>query len=418
MLMRHFIRGTWILMRWPDSLDIGISLSGDRCISVVSRQYPPPGLTHTHRPVQGTWYQIYSPLQWPDKHLWKHYLPANSLVGGNNVLECCLNASVRGRISHSTFRFWTQPIVKLAVYHTKILLPPAVKLRQGNIYRPQWSCEGYVFTCVCLSTGGGSTLAGTPQDQVHPRDQVQPPDQVHPRDRVHPPDQVHPWTRYTSPLDQVHPPGPGTQPPQTRYTPQDHPLDQVHPPGPGTPLRTRYTHQDQVHPTRRQLLLQTVCILLYAFLFHRCLSVILFTRGGGVCLSACWDTHPPTGTPPGRYTHPVGQVHPHRDCSGQYASWNAFLFSSRYFMICIITTREGCFHRCLSVHGGGGWGCLPLVPGEVCQTLPPLGRHPPPGQTPLLGQTHTPCAVHAGIRSTSGRYASHWNAFLLRLCMP
>ena len=30
----------------------------------------------------------------------------------------------------------------------------------------------------------------------------------------------------------------------------------------------------------------------------------------------------------------------------------------------------------------------------------PLGRHPP-------------CAVQAGIRSTSGRYASHWNAFLL-----
>ena len=32
----------------------------------------------------------------------------------------------------------------------------------------------------------------------------------------------------------------------------------------------------------------------------------------------------------------------------------------------------------------------------------------PPGQTP-------PCAVHAGIRSTSGRYASYWNAILLRM---
>ena len=30
--------------------------------------------------------------------------------------------------------------------------------------------------------------------------------------------------------------------------------------------------------------------------------------------------------------------------------------------------------------------------------------------TPLV--RHSPCAVHAGIRSTSGRYASHWNAFL------
>ena len=26
-----------------------------------------------------------------------------------------------------------------------------------------------------------------------------------------------------------------------------------------------------------------------------------------------------------------------------------------------------------------------------------------------------PCKVHAGIRSTSGRYASHWNVFLLNL---
>ena len=28
----------------------------------------------------------------------------------------------------------------------------------------------------------------------------------------------------------------------------------------------------------------------------------------------------------------------------------------------------------------------------------------------------TPCTVHAGIRSTSGWHASHWNAFLFFLC--
>ena len=39
--------------------------------------------------------------------------------------------------------------------------------------------------------------------------------------------------------------------------------------------------------------------------FHRCLSV----QGGGVCLNACWDTHPPDRYPLGRYTQP-GQVHP------------------------------------------------------------------------------------------------------------
>ena len=49
-----------------------------------------------------------------------------------------------------------------------------------------------------------------------------------------------------------------------------------------------------------------------------------------------------------------------------------------------------------------------------------LGRHFP-GQTPTLDRhplpsacwdTPLPCAVHAGIQSTSGWYASHWNAFL------
>ena len=42
----------------------------------------------------------------------------------------------------------------------------------------------------------------------------------------------------------------------------------------------------------------------------------------------------------------------------------------------------------------------------------PLDRHP--------HRQRPPCSVHSGIRSTSGRYASHWNAFLfwnvLSLC--
>ena len=44
----------------------------------------------------------------------------------------------------------------------------------------------------------------------------------------------------------------------------------------------------------------------------------------------------------------------------------------------------------------------------------PPGRHPLPSacwDTP-------PCAVHAGIRSTSGLYASHWNAFLFGVQLP
>ena len=55
-------------------------------------------------------------------------------------------------------------------------------------------------------------------------------------------------------------------------------------------------------------------------------------------------------------------------------------------------------------------GCLPhCILGYTPRQTPPPSRHPQtdthPGQTP-------PSTVHAGIQSTSGRYASHWNAFL------
>ena len=95
--------------------------------------------------------------------------------------------------------------------------------------------------------------------------------------------------------------------------------------------------------------------------------------------------------------------------------------------------RRLCFHRCLSVHGRGEHCMLGYTPPSrqsPGRHLPlgrhaPLGRHPP-RQTPHLPSacwdTHTPvqsmlgytfpCAVHAGIRSTSRWYASHWNAFL------
>ena len=71
----------------------------------------------------------------------------------------------------------------------------------------------------------------------------------------------------------------------------------------------------------------------------------------------------------------------------------------------------------------------PLAPGQTCPGQTPPGRHPlgrhPPGQTPpapcpVHAGIHTPCPMHAGIhppsryhgiRSTSGLYASHWNAF-------
>ena len=95
--------------------------------------------------------------------------------------------------------------IRVFPYYTKLVL--LILSQPGNEV-----CEGYVFTSVCLSTGGQSTWAGTPaQDQVQL-----------PRTRYTPQDQVHPlWARYPPGPG---PPGPGTTP-RTRYNP----------PGPGTP---------------------------------------------------------------------------------------------------------------------------------------------------------------------------------------
>ena len=46
----------------------------------------------------------------------------------------------------------------------------------------------------------------------------------------------------------------------------------------------------------------------------------------------------------------------------------------------------------------------------------PLARQVPPRQ--VHPQAGTPlCTVHAGIRSTSGQYTSHWNAILFHICL-
>ena len=140
-------------------------------------------------------------------------------------------------------------------------------------YRPQRSCEGYVFTGVCLSMGGGvpdqvppeeQTPARTrytprarytPLEQTPPKTRYTPRDQVHPLEQTPPgpgtpPNQVHPRARYT-PLEQT-PPGPGTPPrPGTPTRPGSPTWDQVHHPplGPGTPPRDTSTAADGTHPT-------------------------------------------------------------------------------------------------------------------------------------------------------------------------
>ena len=72
-------------------------------------------------------------------------------------------------------------------------------------------------------------------------------------------------------------------------------------------------------------------------------------------------------------------------------------------------------------------GCLPqCMLGYPPKADPPRTRHPPPGtrlpwsrqpldQTPPSGPDPPPREADSSIRSTSGRYASYWNAFVLLL---
>ena len=73
-----------------------------------------------------------------------------------------------------------------------------------NYYRPQRSCEGYVFTPVCLSMGGGGVPGQVPLQAGTPPT----PGQVHP-----PPPGRYPPVRYTptqqmvTAVDGTHPTG-------------------------------------------------------------------------------------------------------------------------------------------------------------------------------------------------------------------
>ena len=66
-------------------------------------------------------------------------------------------------------------------------------------------------------------------------------------------------------------------------------------------------------------------------------------------------------------------------------------------------------HVCVILFTGGvsGQGEPPLRQGE-----PPPGADPPGADTPLPPEQTTPREAHSSIRSTSGQYASYWNAFL------
>ena len=99
---------------------------------------------------------------------------------------------------------------------------------QSDIYRPQRSCKGYVFTGVCLSTGGVCLSAcwDTPPEQTPPQ---------------------------SRPSQSRHPPGADTPPQEQTHHPRSR-----HSPGADTP-RSR-------HPPGIQPLLRTVHILLECIL--------------------------------------------------------------------------------------------------------------------------------------------------------
>ena len=136
------------------------------------------------------------------------------------------------------------------------------------------------------------------------------------------------------------------------------------------------------------------------------LSVILFT--GGVCQGEpppCQGEPPPTR----QTTHPprTRQIPPREeDCSirsmsGLYASyWNAFLLRMILPPANEVWGKVMFFHPSVSysVHVGGG--CIPACNGQ--------GGMWPRGMWPGG-------CDHGGVRSTSGRYASYWNAFLFKI---
>ena len=112
------------------------------------------------------------------------------------------------------------------------------------------------------------------------------------------------------------------------------------------------------------------------------------------------QVNPSAGTPPGRYPQagiPPSQVHP-LDRYPRQVHPKAGTPQGRY------TPRQ--------VHPLAGTPPPRQVhpPGRV---HPPLGRYTPLWAGTPPRQVHP---LHAGIRSTSGRYAPYWNAFLLYLC--
>ena len=167
-------------------------------------------------------------------------------------------------------------LVRLLVsYIFSILLPPA------NVV-----CEGYVFTGVCLSTGGVSREGGTPQKEASPWQGVPPPP-----GRRHPPGIENPPEGGTSLARR--PPGRRHPPARRPPTPwKEAPPQKEAPPGKETPLPRRSIPLKEAPPSKE--------------------------------------------TPGNRHTAPHGY------CCRRYASyWNAFLYLTMNWP-CLMDLRLSC----------------------------------------------------------------------------
>ena len=112
-----------------------------------------------------------------------------------------------------------------------------------SCYRPQHSCKGYIFTGVCVSTGGGVCLSAClDTTTTTPGADTTPPGADTPRSRhPPPPEQTPPQSRHPPPPEQ-------TTPKQTPLPPEQTPSESRHSP----PEADMSAAANGTHPTGMQ----------------------------------------------------------------------------------------------------------------------------------------------------------------------
>ena len=128
---------------------------------------------------------------------------------------------------------------------------------------------------------------------------------------------------------------------------------------------------------------------------------------GGVCLSACLDTHPLGTDTPWEQTAPWEQTPPRADTPWEQTPPRADTPQSRHPME---QTPHGSRHlpEQTPPRSRHPWEQTPPEADTPLGADSHRSRHPPPEQTPP--EETPPCIACWEIRSTHERYASYWNA--------